>query len=374
MDEANAKSNDNKKKKTYVTIEHSAQMRALYQMCSVRSQKLYKMFPQYSKSTICEHMKKPIGGDAVFDKRKNNHGRPRLLTEKDDRRIRRSFKKNRKAEGSFTSPRVQVTSGTESVSNRTIRRSLNRQGYHYRNTRKKGVLLETDLKKRLAFCRKARRLKLRSEFWRHGISFYLDGKGFEYKSNPFDQARSPAPREWLRDDESLSIGCTAKGKKEGARNANFMVGIAYDVGVVLCTQYYGQITGEKFAKIVRLGFDDAFKACKEPCARCILMDNCTRQNSRVANTAIREKGSIKMKIPARSPDLNPIENFFHLVQKEMKGQALQQKIQKQSFEEFSTRCISTMRNFPAVEINKIIDSMSKRINLMIKSKGQRIKY
>ena len=53
-----------------------------------------------------------------------------------------------------------------------------------------------DLSDRMGFCRmEERRRKLRQPFWSYGISFYLDGKGFEFKTNPVDQARAPQARE-----------------------------------------------------------------------------------------------------------------------------------------------------------------------------------
>ena len=363
-----------KRKRAKVSIEHSAQIRVLYQCASVRGKKLYEMFPQYSKSSICVHMKKPIGGEPVFDKRKLNQGRPQKLSEKENRRVGRTVPRLRASDGSFSSPRIQVVSGTEHVDNRTVRRSLNRQGFRFRTTRKKGVLKASDLPKRLRFCRKVRRLKLGKDFWRKGVSFYLDGKGFAFKTNPLDQAKSPRAKEWIKDGEGLSLGCTAKGSKEGVRNANFMVSIAYNRGVVMCEQYFGTITGAKFASIVRTKFPESFAKCEKPCSRRLLMDNCTRQNSKVARAAMLEVGAMRFRIPARSPDLNPIENFFHVAGKELRRRALQLRITKESFEEFSLRCVSTMQSFSVQQINNIIDSMDKRIGLVIKSKGQRIKY
>lgn len=79
-------------------------------------------------------------------------------------------------------------------------------------------------------------------------------------------------------------------------------------------------------------------------------------------------------IPARSPDLNPIENLFHLVRKELTNQALEQNITQESYEEFKNRIIATFLNFPSNTIDNIIDSMNKRIDLIIRSKGNRIKY
>ena len=45
------------------------------------------------------------------------------------------------------------------------------------------------------------------------------------------------------------------------------------------------------------------------------MDNDPSQRSLAAKTAIKEEGCELFCIPARSPDLNPIENMFHIVKK-----------------------------------------------------------
>ena len=167
---------------------------------------------QYCKAAIYKHVKKIINGEKVSDDRSLNKGRPRKI-----RSILRTVKRLRKQEGSFTSRRIQIDSGIDSnvVSNRSVRRCLNRHSIYYLQSRKKGLLGEQDLVDRVKFCRKLRRKKLGEEFWKEGLSFYLDGKGFEFKTNPQDQARAPSAREWRKRGEGLKIGYVAKGKKEG---------------------------------------------------------------------------------------------------------------------------------------------------------------
>ena len=357
-----------------VQLQHSCQMRAAYNLGGVTGHNLLKMFPQYSKSAIYVHVNKPLFGEVAVDKRKRNIGRKKNLSLQDERKVKRSLMGLRKSAGSFTSKSIQTDSGVNHVSNRTIRRCLNRGGYYYLQSRKKGLLLKTDLTKRLQFCHKVRRLKITQQFWREGISFYLDGKGFEYKTNPRGAARCPSTREWRQKGEGLRVDCVAKGKKEGCTNANFMVAIAYNHGAVICKQYFGPITGEKFAGIIHSEFKNAFKNSENPKGKRFLMDGCPRQNSKIAKKAMAEVGGVLFAIPARSPDLNPIENFFHLVARRLRLQAVTRNIIRESFDEFSTRVINCILNFSVQEINKIIDSMDKRIGLVISSKGQRIKY
>ena len=58
-----------------------------YQLSKVRGKNLLRMFPQYFRSAIYKHAKKPLNGEPVFDKRKLNKGRPRKLSVQDERII-----------------------------------------------------------------------------------------------------------------------------------------------------------------------------------------------------------------------------------------------------------------------------------------------
>ena len=355
-------------------VEISCQVRALYQVAGLRGKELLKKFPGYSKATIYRHAKLPIGTVKV-DKRKYNKGRPRKLSVRDTRHIARTILNLQRTMGSFTSRRIQLAAGipVTRVSNRTIRRALASQNFDYGRTRRKGRMTVKDLIARRKWCRWMLQ-RLPRDFWQYGISFYLDGVGFVYKQNPMDEAMAPKAREWRRKNQGLNLHCTAKGKKEGSKQAKFMVGISYDRGVVTCEQYYGRISGAKFARYVRTSFNQTFALSSNPRARRFLQDGDPSQNSRAAMRAIDRISAKKMGIPARSPDLNPIENVFHLVKRKLQDDAIEQQITKESFDEFSQRVRDVLFNFPVQTINNIIDSMPRRLKMVIKRKGQRIRY
>ena len=75
-------------------------------------------------------------------------------------------------------------------------------------------MTETDKKLRVDSWRKIYQCKLGLGFWSSDISFYFDGTGFLYKRNPLEQDLAPGAREWRMRSEGLTVGCTAKGKKE----------------------------------------------------------------------------------------------------------------------------------------------------------------
>ena len=71
----------------------------------------------------------------------------------------------------------------------------------------------------------------------------------------------------------------------------------------------------------------------------------------------------------RSPDLNPIQNMFHLVKNDLQRQAICENITAESFSEFEKRILNTLDETSVDVIDHTIDSMSGRINAVIKSKG-----
>jgi len=357
-----------------VTVRHAAQIASLHQHTGVKVKELLKMFPEYSTATIYRQCKKTIGGFDPVDKRKFNKGRPSKVTEQDRRAIIRALLKLRETEGSFTAPRVAVEAGVAAKYHiRTVRNVLNKAGYHYCRSRKKGLLRRPDLKLRLDFCRNIKNRKLGQEFWNKHVAIYLDGKGFQYKTRPLDQARAPSACEWRKNSEGLTFGCTAKGSKEGCVNVNFMVGISYTKGVVLCEPYQ-KITGDKMAEIVENKLPGALERSVDPVGRRILQDGCPRQNCKKARKAFQNIEALIFKIPPRSPDLNPIENFFNLVTRELRKQVLENNIESETKDEFRQRVQSTMLNFDIEKIDKIIESMDRRIKMVIKAGGCRIKY
>ena len=150
--------------------------------------------------------------------------------------------------------------------------------------------------------------------------------------------------------------------------------MSYDHGIVLCKQYKGTITGDKFVDIIENSFPQAFEDSIDPKGKRLLMDGCPRQNCKKAKQAISDVGGQIFSIPPRSPDLNPIENLFNLIVKKLKEEAIAKQITHETFDEFSSRVEKTMKEFPVQTINNIIDSMESRVDMVLKGKGNRIRY
>ena len=348
-----------------ISIKTSAEIRAHYNV-GIRGKQLLDLFPNVSKSAIYNHALRPLG-EPLLDRRHQNKGRPEKLNERDKREILRQVPILREQCGSFTSKKVQLHSVGDRVHNRTVRRVLNKNGYGYRRARKKGLMSRKDLIERKRFAAKVKRL-LPENFWTTGISFYLDGVGFCYKTNPSNEAMAPKGMVWRKANEGLKQGCTAKGSKEGTKQAHFIAAISPGKGFVCCEQYYDRMSGRLFADFVNEHFERVFQSSSNQGAKRFLQDGCPSQNSKVASTAIDKSNAKLFSIPPRSPDINPIENVFNLVKRQLQTDARDNKITKETFEEFSKRCKDTLTNFPMDIIDRTIASMDKRMTMIIRAK------
>lgn len=359
-----------------VSLEESVQIRVLHQKFGMGLPALQKQFQHLPKTTIYRHSKKPLGGsNPMIDKRHGNQGRPRKLSSRDERSVIRALHDLREKVGTFSSTDIQEEAGLQnSVHNRTVRRCLKRQKYGYFQCRKKGLLLQEDLKRRLNFAKRCK--KLPANFWTEGVSFYLDGTSWAHKMNPCKQAKTRRTRMWRKRGEGLKKECSAKGKKEGTggKMAKFMVAIAHGKGVIACYQYMGSINGEKFAEFIEKRFPGMFERGNNVKGKLFLQDGDPSQNCKLAQEAMDKVPCRLFKIPPRSPDLNPIENVFHLVGQTLRKDAQKKDITKETFEMFSERVKRTLLNFPSALIDSTIESMDRRLDAVIKNKGLRTKY
>lgn len=356
-----------------ITEQASVYLKFLHQEGNVSCSELKRRYPQYALRSIYRHAKGNIVTTQKIDKRKFNCGRPRKITVRDERNILRSIYRLRNEQSSFTAKRIQEEANLAHVHIRTIVRYLNKHGFKYRQARKKGLLTKQDKIKRTAFAKEMLKSK-REDFWKKEISFYFDGVGFAHKRNPHGEARATGTMAWRKPKEGLRR--TTKGRKEGSggKMAHFFVAIAYNKGTVLCKQYTDRLTGASFGQFVREYFPAAFERSADPHGKLFLQDGDPRQGSKAARAAMDEIECTMFPIPPRSPDLNPIENMFHSVRRQLAEDALRLEIKRETFREFSCRVRKTIKRFPVATLDKTIDSMNKRLQLVVKGKGDRTKY
>ena len=117
----------------------------------------------------------------------------------------------------------------------------------------------------------------------------------------------------------------------------FIAAIAYGKGFILSEQYQGNMNGEELAQFIRTHFKSAFERRTNPKGKLFLQDRDPSQNCRKAQNTMYAVDAKKFSVPPRSPDANPIENVFNQVKRQLRLDALHQKIRKESFKQFSYR-------------------------------------
>ena len=324
-----------------------------------------------SRATVYRCLKE----EKTREKPKKCLGRPKLINARTQRLMARKIKFLRSDEGCFSSKRLAKECSIEpSISTSTVTRTLRRMGYHYLQARKKGILTEKDKTARRRFARDIKK-NYSSDLWIKDICFYLDGASFAHKYNPCDQSRAPKGRIWRRTSEGLDTGCTAKGAHvgTGGRVLKVFVAISFGQGVICCEEYE-RLDGELFKSFVTEHFPKILRKSKKGHSRLFIQDGDPRQNSAKARKAIASVGAKLLAIPPRSPDLNPIENVFHLVRKRLDIEAFEQKITHETFNQYTARVKNTLYSMDKAVIDNIIASMCRRIDLILKNKGNRTKY
>jgi len=302
-------------------------------------------------------------------------GRPPKLSARQKRIVLNELKKTR-SYGNFSIRNLRTKCELHQVSERTISRFLNHSGYKFYQARKKGLLFQRDLKQRMKFAKDIKRDR-RNSFWTRDISFYFDATAFHHKTHPRQHARTLTGRVWRKKSEGLAMGCTAKGRKvgSGGRVVRIHAAISYGHGVVLAKPYR-KLSGKRFTKFVKKEFPAVFDKCQgnHSNARLFIQDGDPSQNSKRAIKALRRMNATIMKIPARSPDLNPIENIFKILGDKLKNDAIDQNIEYETLKAFKRRVVRTLLQIPREIIDKTIASMNKRIDEIIRRKGERLRY
>ena len=137
------------------------------------------------------------------ENRRHFCGKKEKISPEQEALILGSTEELRDQEGSFSSGRLMERTGIHHVSDQTVNRLQNRNGYFFLQEHKKGLMSQSDKDKRVTLAR-----RMQADYplnvWKDSIAFYLDGVLLVYKTNPMDQARTPKGRVWRKKSEGLT--------------------------------------------------------------------------------------------------------------------------------------------------------------------------
>ena len=296
------------------------------------------------------------------EKDRQLRGRPRLISPRDEQIIVQNIARLRREEGNFSCHQLRAESGLHHVSLWTMNRTLKWLGYGFMEARRKGILTEKDYPERHQLAQTVQR-SYSKDFLKTDICFYLDGVSFYHKSSPMNDARAPHGKVWCKRNEGLTY--TVKGSHVGSGGRV--------VGVIYCEQY-DKLDGNFVADFVRRNFPKMFRKNGKRGSKLFVQDNCPILNCAKARKALKDIGGKLFPIPKRRGNLNPIENVFNVVKRELGRQAIRHNITSQTFEEFAQRVESTLYSVRREVVDNIVTSMYERLDLILENRGRRTKY
>ena len=153
---------------------------------------------------------------------------------------------------------------------------------------------------------------------------------------------------WRKPGQAFDFSYNGKWshKGTGGNVSYFMEAIAYERCKIAVEQYHSRINAEKYSSFVCEQFINLFKKLLFQCGdfSCIMVI----LHRKVWKLDLPGIGlAFKIYHSSRSPDLNPIENIFHIVKQRLHQDALDRQITREDFAVFFARVKTTLGLIPA---------------------------
>ena len=149
--------------------------------------------------------------------------------------------------------------------------------------------------------------------------------------------------------------------------------MSLDKGICYC-KHCAKLCGKLFTEFIESNFIEIFISSSNPPRNVFVQDGDPSQNFKPAKIVLDKIDAVQVRKPPRSPDLNPIENAFNLVEQILSNDAVKYSISNESYAKFVERVGNTFLSYPVKPLDNIIKSMQKRISQVIQSKSHLLRY
>lgn len=284
-------------------------------------------------------------------------GRPPMLSSRNVRYLVNIVKENRQQSVEEITKKFSESLDL-SPSTKTIRRYLNNEGYYGRAGLRKPLISEANRKKRLNFCkeRKDWDSEWNSIIWSDESRFML----FQNDSHHWV---------WRKPKEKYDVDCLIPTVKSG--NQGVMVWgcfIKNSIGPLVRLDgkvnsiHYKNLLNEyllSFMNQLDNSIDYIFQDDNAPIHRAHIITEWKENNS-----------IISLPWPAQSPDLNPIEHLWDVLERKVRKRTPHPK----NINELFDILVEEWNNINIEILENLVDSMPRRIEAVIDSKGYPTKY
>ena len=281
---------------------------------------------------------------------KKRPGRPKVLTERDRRVLKRIVHEDR-----FGSLPVLTGSLETTLHTNTVRKYLHDDGIRCYAAKKKPHLTGKQRQSRLGWCREKRDWK---EEWKRII--WSDESRFTlFKSDG-------RAKVWRSSGEAYNKDCIQPTVKFGGRSVMFWgcfgwhgTGPLVLVDGNMDSDAYINVLANHFIPWVRNYPDSVFQQDGAPC-----------HTSSYSTWWMSTHGIRVLDWVAQSPDLNPIENLWNHLDRQVR----KRKPLPQTKQELITAIQEEWRNISLEMLQNLITSLPHRTDAVIKAKGGNTKY
>ena len=290
---------------------------------------------------------------------KSTGGRPHKLTSANIDYARRMICMG-KVDNAVQAAKALQDVTNQPVCSQTLRNNLKKAGMQPVVKRKRPLLQKRHIRDRLDFAESHKEWTL--EDWKKVL--WSD----ETKINRLgSDGRTYV---WKDVGEGLSKRTVEGTVKFGGGNVKMWGCMGWD-GVGYATRIEGKMDAELYVSIL----DDELMQSLEyyglsPEEIIFQQDNDPKHTSGLATRWFNDNDIIVMKWPAQSPDLNPIEHLWHYLKKKL----LEYEVPPKGIHELWERIEKEWNEIPAETCQKLIESMPRRIEAVLKAKGGYTKY
>jgi|1186.fasta_scaffold111665_1 transposase len=317
------------------------------------SQREIAQILNHPKSTVGDIIKKY--NEQGLTSAASRSGRPKILTERDNRHLIKVVKDNRK--DTLEEITEKFNTGMKiSVSKRTVQRTLHEKGYSGHAAKKKPLISEKNRKKRYGWCRMRKNWITEWEkiIWSDESRYEL----FNNDSNNWV---------WRKKDERYKVDCLKPTVKNSIGIMVWGCFCNNKLGPLVLIE--GTLNSDRYIELLEeylLSFLNNLSI-----EVYIFQDDNAPCHASIKTKTWKETNLIEnLPWPAQSPDLNPIENLWDILERRVR----KHKPTPTNKNDFFTVLKEEWYKIDESQLIRLVKSMPNRINTAIKSKGNPTKY